>query len=602
MDSTPKTVPTKISPQAPSSVLQSLTELWHHIGSKRRRQFGLLFLLMLGASFAEILSIGSVLPFLAVLTQPQKVMDFPALQPLIHFFKIQSSGELLLPLTILFGLATLFAAVMRMSLILANTRLTFVTGADLSFAIYERTLYQDYEVHLNRNSSVIIDGILNKTSAVIFGNVLPVLTLVSSSVMLIIILAALIWADPQTAITAFTGFGCIYACVLLLTKKRLRKNSELIYREQAEVIKTLQEGLGGIRDVLLDGTQAAYCYSYQRADLLLRKAQGSNTFLTLTPRYLVEALGMLFIAGLAYFMSKDSGGMSQTVPILGVLALGAQRIVPIMEQIYGSITNIRASHASLDGALELLNQDLPSYLSSPTKIIAFKHAIHLEHLWFRYSAATPWIFENLQLRIHKGERIGIIGETGCGKSTLLDLLMALLTPTQGELKIDDCVIDLSLRRAWQKHIAHVPQAIYLADSSISENIAFGIPKHEINLARVREAAKKAQIHDTIMTWSTGYETSVGERGVRLSGGQRQRIGIARALYKEADVIIFDEATSALDNETEEALIQTIDALEGNITIIMIAHRLTTLRSCTRIIELLRQKPPREMSYEQLQMR
>jgi ATP-binding cassette subfamily B protein len=196
-------------------------------------------------------------------------MEFSALQPLISFFHIESSNQLLLPLTIWFGVATLFAAAMRVGLILANTRLTFVTGADLSYAIYERTLHQDYEVHLNRNSSVIIDGVLNKTSAVIFGNVLPFLTLVSSSVMLILILIALIWADPKTAITAFSGFGLIYACVLMLTKKRLRRNSQLIFREQAQVIKTLQEGLGGIRDVLLDGSQEAYCTAFQRADLLL---------------------------------------------------------------------------------------------------------------------------------------------------------------------------------------------------------------------------------------------------------------------------------------------------------------------------------------------
>jgi ABC-type multidrug transport system fused ATPase/permease subunit len=586
--------------QAQSSVFQSLKALWRHIRPKRRRQFALLFILMIAASFAEIVSIGAVLPFLAVLTQPQRVMEFTALQPLIAFFHIESSNQLLLPLTILFGIATLFAAAMRVGLILANTRLTFVTGADLSYAIYERTLYQDYEVHLNRNSSVIIDGILNKTSAVIFGNVLPVLTLVSSSVMLILILTALIWADPQTALTAFSGFGLIYACVLLLTKKRLRRNSQLIFREQAQVIKTLQEGLGGIRDVLLDGSQEAYCAAYQRADLLLRRAQGSNTFLTLTPRYLVEALGMLFIAALAYFMSKDSGGMNQTVPILGVLALGAQRIVPIMEQVYGSITNIRASHASLNGALELLDQKLPSYLDHPPKVIAFKHSITLDRLSFRYSKDTPWIFEDLQLTLHKGERIGIVGETGCGKSTLLDLLMALLTPTSGVLKIDDQVIDPNLRRAWQAHLAHVPQAIYLSDSTISENIAFGIPKDQIDLTRVMDAAKKAQIHDTVLTWPQQYDTLVGERGVRLSGGQRQRIGIARALYKQADVIIFDEATSALDNETEEALIQTIDKLQEDITIIMIAHRLTTLRSCTRIIELVRGKPHRELTYAQIQ--
>lgn len=488
---------------------------------------------------------------------------------------------------------------MRIGLVLANTRLTFAAGAEISYAIYQRTLYQDYTVHLNRNSSVVIDGVLNKSNSVIWGNIAPFLTLISSAVMLTFILTALIWADPKTALTAFAGFGFIYACVLMLTKNRLRRNGQLIFTEQARVIKSLQEGLGGIRDVLIDGTQEVYCKTYQHSDLLLRRAQGSNTFLTLTPRFMVEALGMLFIAALAYFMSKDSGGMAQTVPILGVLALGAQRLVPIMEQMYGSWASIRGSHANLNGALELLDQPLPEYLNHPSKDIVFKDRIEFKDVTFRYSDANPQIFHELCFAIVKGESIGIIGETGCGKSTLLDLLMGLLHPTQGNLLIDGQPINDLNRRAWQKHIAHVPQAIYLSDTSIAENIAFGEAKELINLERVKTAAKKAQIHDTIEGLPQGYRTLVGERGVRLSGGQRQRIGIARALYKEADVIIFDEATSALDNETEESLMQTIESLQGNLTILMIAHRITTLRKCDRILHLQKGGKIESLTYEQI---
>lgn len=588
-----------INPSPYQTHLQSLKGLWRHITERRRRQFAILLVLMVIASFAEIISIGSVLPFLAVLTQPEKVMESTMLQPMIEYFNIQSGQELLLPLTLFFGAATLLAAVMRIGLVFANTRLTFATGAEISYAIYQRTLYQDYTVHLNRNSSVVIDGILNKSNSVIWGNILPFLTLIGSAVMLTFILTALIWADPKTAITAFTGFGIIYACVLMLTKNRLRRNGQLIFTEQAQVIKSLQEGLGGIRDVLIDGTQETYCKTYQRSDLLLRRAQGSNTFLTLTPRFMVEALGMLFIAALAYFMSKDSGGMAQTVPILGVLALGAQRLVPIMEQMYGSWASIRGSHANLNGALDLLDQPLPEYLSYPSRDIAFTDRIEFNDVTFRYSDNSPQIFRELSFAIAKGESIGIVGETGCGKSTLLDLLMGLLHPTQGNLLIDNHPIDDLNRRAWQKHIAHVPQAIYLADTSIAENIAFGEPKEVINLERVKAAAIKAQIHSTIDGLAQGYNTLVGERGVRLSGGQRQRIGIARALYKEADVIIFDEATSALDNETEESLMQTIESLQGNLTILMIAHRITTLRKCDRILRLQKGGNIESLTYEQV---
>ena len=561
-----------------------LLRLWKHISPRRQRQFSLLFILMILASLAEIVSIGAVLPFLAVLTEPERIFTLPALQGLISTLGITSSKELLLPLTIGFGISAIGAGAMRLALLWASTRLSFATGADLSSAIYERTLYQDYAVHTARNSSVIIDGILNKTNNVIFDIVMPALMVVSAVVMLILILTALIWVDPGTALLAFAGFGAIYGLVLVLTKKRLQLNSARISKESAQVIKTLQEGLGGIRDVLIDGTQETYCQSYRQADAILRHSQGDNTFISIAPRFVVEALGMLLIAALAYWMSAGSEGIAKTVPVLGALALGAQRLVPILQQAYGSWARIKGSQSALAGALDLLDQPMPPASDSKASI-AFHNAITLRQLGFSYGPEQAPVFHDLNLTITKGSRLGIVGTTGCGKSTLLDLMMGLLSPTSGALFVDGLQITPANRLAWQKRIAHVPQAIYLSDNSIAQNIAFGVRPQDIDLARVKEVAAQAQILDIIQSWPDQFDTLVGERGVRLSGGQRQRIGIARALYKEADVIVFDEATSALDNETEETLIQTIESLRQDITILMIAHRLTTLRNCTQIIEL-----------------
>ena len=561
-----------------------LLRLWKHISPRRQRQFSLLFILMILASLAEIVSIGAVLPFLAVLTEPERIFTLPALQGLISTLGITSSKELLLPLTIGFGIAALGAGAMRLLLLWASTRLSFATGADLSSAIYERTLYQDYAVHTGRNSSVIIDGILNKTNNVIFDIVMPALMVVSDVVMLILILTALIWVDPGTALLAFAGFGAIYGLVLILTKKRLQINSERISKESSQVIKTLQEGLGGIRDVLIDGTQETYCQSYRKADSILRHSQGDNTFISIAPRFVVEALGMLLIAALAYWMSAGSEGIAKTVPILGALALGAQRLVPILQQAYGSWARIKGSQAALAGALDLLDQPMP-HTRDQQERITFNKAITLSQLGFAYGPNLAPVFDDLNLTITKGSRLGIVGTTGCGKSTLLDLIMGLLHPTSGALLVDGQAITKANRLSWQQKIAHVPQAIYLSDNSIAQNIAFGVRPEEINLDRVKEVARQAQILDIIQSWPEQFDTLVGERGVRLSGGQRQRIGIARALYKEADVIVFDEATSALDNETEETLIQTIESLRQDITILIIAHRLTTLRNCTQIIEL-----------------
>jgi len=236
--------------------------------------------------------------------------------------------------------------------------------------------------------------------------------------------------------------------------------------------------------------------------------------------------------------------------------------------------------------LELLDQPLPDYIDQPVdKPLPFQKQIALKQLSFRYSSQTPWVLKNLSLIIPKGSRIGFIGTTGSGKSTLLDIVMGLLQPTEGLLEIDNQAITYVNYRAWQAHIAHVPQTIYLADSSVEENIAFGIPKNQIDPVRVRKAAQQAQIADKIESWPKQYQTFVGERGIRLSGGQRQRIGIARALYKQSDVIIFDEATSSLDTETEQAVMQSIEGLSKDLTLLIIAHRLTTLRNCTQIVQL-----------------
>ena len=572
--------------QQAQPVSRLLKRLWCHISPRRRTQFGLLLILMILASFAEILSIGAVLPFLGVLTAPDRVFEHNAAQPLIQAMNLRSSDQLLLPLTIVFGLAALTAGAMRLLLLWVSTRLSFATGADLGISIYRRTLYQPYAVHVARNSSEVINGISGKANGVIYSIIVPILTLISSSLMLVAILIALLSVDPVIALVAFGGFGAIYGLIIKFTRTRLLADSQSIARESTLVIKSLQEGLGGIRDVLLDGSQAAYCQVYRDADQPLRRAQGNNLFISQSPRYGMEALGMLLIAALAYSLALQPSGISKAIPVLGALALGAQRLLPVLQQAYAAWSSIQSGQASLHDTLELLDQPLPAHADHLiTEPLPFRQQIRLSQLSFRYQPQTPWVLSKLDLTIEKGSRVGFIGTTGSGKSTLLDIVMGLLQPSEGTLEIDGLPITHGNNRAWQVHITHVPQAIFLSDSSIEENIAFGVPKQQIDHERVRQAARQAQIANTIENWPKQYQTFVGERGIRLSGGQRQRIGIARALYKQADVIVFDEATSALDKETEQAVMQAIEGLSNDLTILIIAHRLTTLKNCTHIVEL-----------------
>ncbi len=576
-----------------------LIRLWHHISPRRRGQFGLLLLLMLAASLAEICSIGAVLPFLGALTAPVRVFEHPVAQPVINAFGFTQPAQMLLPLTVVFAFAALLAGAMRLLLLWASTRLTYAAGADLSISIYRRTLYQPYTVHCSRNSSEIINGISNKTGSVIY-IITQLLTLASSGLMLTVILVALLSVDPFIALSAFGGFGLIYLIIIQLTRSRLQANSAQVAFESTNVIKSLQEGLGGIRDVLIDGSQETYCQVYRNADLPLRRAQGNSSFIQSSPRFGMEALGMILISGLAYSLALQTDGIAKAIPVLGALALGAQRLLPVLQQAYAAWTGIQSGRESLKDALDLLDQPLPDYADQPPATpIPFKKDIRLTQLSLRYQPESPFVLNGLNLTIPKGSRVGFIGTTGSGKSTLLDIIMGLLEPSAGSLQIDGQVLTPHNQRAWQDHISHVPQTIFLSDSTIEENIAFGVPKAQIDPARVRQAAQQAQIAHSIESWPQGYQTFVGERGIRLSGGQRQRIGIARALYKQADVIIFDEATNALDGETERSVMQAIEGLSQNITLLIIAHRLTTLRNCTHVVELAGGRIKRAGTYQDI---
>jgi ATP-binding cassette subfamily B protein len=513
---------------------------------------------------------------------------------------ITSADQLVLLLTVTFAAAALIAGAIRILLLWVSNRLAFATGADLDIEVYRRTLHQPYQVHVARNSSEVISGIVNKVNGVVFGVMLPILTLVSSAVVLVAIMLALIAIHPVGASVAAVGFGASYALITVMCRRQLYFNSQRIAYEQNQVVKALQEGLGGIRDVLLDGTQPVYCDIYRRADHPLRRAQGNNTFISQSPRYIMEALGMALIAALTYALSRQVGGISTALPVLGALALSAQRLLPALQQIYNAWANIVGSHASLADTLELLDQPLPDDLLQPALApLLVRNTIRLDAVRFRYTCDGPWVLDGLNVTISKGARVGFVGSTGSGKSTMLDLLMGLLIPTEGELLVDDQPLSGHRLRAWQQTIAHVPQSIYLADTTLAENIAFGVPLEAIDLGRVQHVARQAQIADFIESRPEGYQAYVGELGVRLSGGQRQRIGIARALYKQASVLVFDEATSALDNATEQLVIDAIGGLNRDLTILLIAHRLTTVMHCDTIVELEHGEVVAQGTYKQL---
>jgi ATP-binding cassette subfamily B protein len=573
--------------------------LWRQVPLRRRLQLAVLFLLMLAAAGAEIFSIGAVLPFLGVIAAPDQVLAQPMVQAVTRAAGLSTREDLLLFFTLTFVAAALLSAGLRLVAMWTQVRMANAIGADFSIKAYERTLYQPYAVHVARNSSEVHAGI-SKANNLASVMIQPSLHLLSASLILLGLLGAIVAIDPVVALSAVFGFGGIYAAILTLARRRLAEFSAVAARETIRINKATSEGLGGIRDVLIDGLQATYARLYRSSIRPLQRAGAWTAFVENSPRLVIEALGMALIAGMAYSMARPTEGGSNPILVLGSLALAAQRMLPVLQNLYSNLVRIQSSQVSVQDALEFLEQPLPAHVGLPLAApLPFRQAVELKDLGFRYSTGGPWVLRGLNLRIPRGSRVGFIGATGSGKSTLIDILMGLLTPVEGAVLIDGIPVFPDRTRSWQAHLAHVPQAIFLADVSIAENIAFGLRPEEIDRNRVRQAARQAQLADTIESWSAGYDTLVGERGVRLSGGQRQRVGIARALYKRADVIVFDEATSALDNRTESAVMEAIEGLHSDLTIFLVAHRLTTLRGCDLIVELDQGSIRRVGSYQEV---
>ena len=555
---------------------------------------------MVCASFAELLSIGSVLPFLSVLIAPDSPKWASFINPLKHLFHLNSSQDILAVITIAFCSCAIGAGLIRLLLLRKSLFLSAAIGSDIGFDMYNRTLHQPYENHLNRNSSETIDGISIKSTAIANGVVMPVLYIISSAIMVSVIFISLLYISPLPTLLALAIFGTIYLSVISFTKNQLLKNSKDIAIESVNVIRSLQEGLGGIRDVLLDGTQKTFGDIYKKSDFILRRAYASSSFISVSPRFAVEAIGILLIALLAFYTSTQPNGIQNSIPIIGAAVLAAQRILPLMQQSYSAWSNLRQNQYSLVDTLEFLDQKIPDHFDPHIKMnLQFEKSIALDNLSFMYFGETKFALQNISLTINKGARIGIIGETGSGKSTLLDILMGLLRPTSGGILVDGIALNEGSLRSWQNRIAHVPQNIFLSDGTIEENIAFGSPSADIDHQLSQMATEQAQLSDFINSLPNGLSTLVGEGGLKLSGGQRQRIGIARAIYKKADVIIFDEATSALDAETENAVIKSINGLSKDLTIIMVAHRITTLKDCSRIIKLDKLGNITETNYQNL---
>ena len=568
------------------NLMSSLKNLWNNFSSKRKLQLASITLATFITAILDLISIGSIMPFISVIMDSEGTFNNSSLNPYFIYFGYSSGDEIILPLTYFFISINIVAAIVKIIIFWFQNKISVLCGNDLSRIAYTKTIYQSFETHIKRNSGDVISSIVNNVNITVFGVLYMVLLFISSLIFSLAILGGILIIDPIISLIAFATLCIFYIPISIFLKGRLERNSKIVDLGQKKIVRFIQEALGGIRNLILDKSHGFFIEKYNEIDFSLRGAVAENKFLGSVPRYVIEALIVILMALLGLYYAYQPNGMSEGLPILGFIALASQKLIPNMQQIYRCYASIAGSKENLDDTLKILNQELVTNdddLASQQKINDFSR-VSLKNISFRYSNETPLIFNDINLHILKGEKIGIVGVTGGGKSTLVDLILGLLKPEAGKIFIDANNIE-DVKSSWQKMISHVPQDVYYSDDSFAKNIAFGSDIKNIDESKLMKASKSAQILDYIMKQDNKFDHTLGESGVQLSGGQKQRLGIARALYKDSNLIIFDEATSALDENTEKDVVDSIKSIDSKKTVLIIAHRVSTIKHADRIISV-----------------
>jgi ATP-binding cassette subfamily B protein len=558
--------------------MDAFSALFRLLSPARRRQFVLTLLLMLLGAAAEMVTIGAALPFLALVADPHSALIPPRLLAALTAI----GGSPVVGAALLLIAAALGSAAVRLALTWGSQRFVMATGHDMAAAVFGRMLRQPYSEQVRRNSSQTLAAV-EKVQGVVFGLLQPAMQGLIGAFIALCVFALLLRIDARAAGLAAFAVALVYVGVSLLVRPRLRRNSEALAGTMVERTRTVQEGLGGIRDIILDRSEPLFEAKFRELDSRYRRAQAATQFVAGFPRYIVEAAGLVAIALVTLTMSLETGGVVKAIPVLGALALGAQRLLPLLQQAYSGWSLASGNIRAFRDVIDMMEAPIPPPQPEAPPL-AIERELAFEGVGFRFPEGR-FALSNVSFRIRAGEHVGIAGATGGGKSTLLDLLMGLLEPDEGAILVDGRPLDAATRPAWQAGLAHVPQAIYLADDTIAANIAFPRGVESMDKELLAEAVRAAQLEAFLAGLPEGLQTHVGERGVRLSGGQRQRIGLARALYRRPRLLILDEATSALDETTEKAVLAALQGLRGDMTLVTVAHRATTLAACDRLIRV-----------------
>ncbi len=546
----------------------------------------MLSVMILVMAMLDMIGVASIMPFMAVLANPDLVQSNAFLNAAYAKLDFADSQQFMFALGMLVFVLLVVSLAFKAFITYANLRFTLMREYSICRRLVEGYLHQPYSWFLSRNSADLGKTILSEVDKVIHNAVMPMMNLIAHSAVAIALLTLLILIDPQLALIVGLTLVTAYALIFKATRGLLASiGQERVQANQAR-FTIVSEAFGASKEVKVGGLEQAYVQRFSEPARAFARHEATAQVISQLPRFAIEAIafgGLLIVVG---YLMAQSGSFSRVLPVIALYAFAGYRLMPALQQVYGAVTQLRFAGPALDSLHSDLMSLKPSDPSSSQGSIALMRAITLNQIHYRYPNAPQSALRNLSLTIPAKSIVGLVGATGSGKTTTVDLILGLLEAQEGTLAVDGEVISEQNKRAWQRAIGYVPQQIYLADDTVAANIAFGLDAQDIDQKAVERAAKIAELHEFVVNeLPQQYQTTVGERGVRLSGGQRQRIGIARALYHNPQVLILDEATSALDNLTEQAVMEAVHNLGQEITIIIIAHRLSTVQACDTIFLL-----------------
>lgn len=564
------------------------------LDTDEQRKAVLLFGMMIVMGLLEMIGVGSVMPLISVVANPGVVQNNAYLATVYDTLGFTSTNAFLVFLGAAVFVLVVGSLAFKAVTHWAMARYAHMRSYTLSSRLLRGYLGRPYSFFLNRHSADLGKSVLSEVSQVINRALMPGLKLVANTIIAVFLVGLVVAVDPVVAAVAVVILGGTYALIYLALRRYISRIGSKRVRANQGRFQVAQEALGGIKDVKVLGLEDGYIQSFRRPASRFARVQATNQIIGEMPQFALQGLmfgGMLLL--LIGLLIVRNGALHEVLPVVGLYALAGTRLMPALQQIYKSLTAMRFGKPALD----VLHKDLmetqqagapvaSNVTGDPPEPIRLHEQLQLDSVRFTYPGAERPALSDLSLTVPARTTVGIVGATGAGKTTAVDIVLGLLEPQHGRLLVDGRPVQGRELRAWQRNIGYVPQSIFLTDDTVAANIAFGVPAERVNHEAVKSAARIAELHEFVVSeMLEGYETMVGERGVRLSGGQRQRIGIARALYHDPDVLVLDEATSALDNLTEKAVMDAVHNLSHRKTIIIIAHRLSTVQGCDQIIML-----------------